>query len=172
MYVQRAEAEFGGLFLNAKEACSIRVTLEELGHKQPPTPIVTDNDTATGIATDTVKQKRSKEMDMRFYWIRDRVRQEQFYVYWRKGLLNKADYFTKHHPPSHHQLMRPVYLYDKNNPDVDYFQLLESQTRGSNKEHVTSEPAQCEGVLKPCPSSQQSQARLARQPAAGEPSPV
>ena len=50
-------------------------------------------------------------MDMRYYWVRDRVRQGQFLVYWKKGSLNRADYFTKHHPASHHMLMRPHYLH-------------------------------------------------------------
>ncbi len=43
--------------------------------------MATDNSTASGIATDTVKQKRSKAVDMQFYWIRDRVRQGQFQIY-------------------------------------------------------------------------------------------
>jgi hypothetical protein len=34
-----AEAELGALFLNAKEAKILRLSLEELGHSQPPTPI-------------------------------------------------------------------------------------------------------------------------------------
>jgi hypothetical protein len=109
-----AEAELAGLFHNGKEACPIRVTLAELGHPQPPTPIVTDNSTAAGIANDSVKQKRSKAIDMRFYWIRDRVRQGQFIIYWKKGALNKADYFTKHHPPAHHQTSRSTYLLQRN----------------------------------------------------------
>jgi hypothetical protein len=50
-------------------------------------------------------------MDMRFYWIRDRVRQGHFIVYWAKGLDNYADYNSKHHPASHHRVMRPVYLH-------------------------------------------------------------
>jgi hypothetical protein len=33
-----AEAEIGELFINAKEGAVLRTTLEELGHKQPPTP--------------------------------------------------------------------------------------------------------------------------------------
>ena len=68
-----AEAELGALFHNGKEACPLRIALEEMGHPQPATPMATDNNTASGIATDTVKQKRSKAIDMRFYWIRDRV---------------------------------------------------------------------------------------------------
>jgi hypothetical protein len=105
-----AEAEVGGLFINGQAACPLRTTLEEMGHPQPPTIIVTDNQCAEGIANDTVKQKRSKAIDMRFYWIRDRVDQKQFQIYWRKGSENMADYFTKHHPASHHQRMRSRYL--------------------------------------------------------------
>jgi hypothetical protein len=43
-----AEAEIGAVFINAKEGAVLRTTLEELGHKQPPTPMETDNTTATG----------------------------------------------------------------------------------------------------------------------------
>ena len=67
-----AEAELGDLFLNCQEAVPIRITLEEMGHSQPPTPVQVDNSTALGIATRTIKQCNSKAMDMRFYWIRDR----------------------------------------------------------------------------------------------------
>ena len=106
-----AEAELGGLFRNGQEGTALRNTLEEMGHKQyGPTPIQTDNSTAEGIANDTVKAKRSKAMDMRFYWIRDRVKQGQFRVHWKPGKTNRADYHTKHHPPSHHIKERPTYL--------------------------------------------------------------
>jgi hypothetical protein len=119
------EAELASLFHNGKEACPIRIILEELGHPQPPTPLQTDNSTASGISNDTVKQKRSKAIDMRFYWIRDRVRQKQFHICWKKGILNKADYFTKHHPPSHHQAIRSSYLHDAKDCSKNYFQCLQ-----------------------------------------------
>jgi hypothetical protein len=102
------EADLGALFYIAQDACSIRVTLEELGHPQPA--IQKDNKCAKGIANDTVKQRRSKAMDMRFYWIRDRIEQGQFIVHWKPGNTNQADYLTKHHPPAHHQAMRNMYL--------------------------------------------------------------
>jgi hypothetical protein len=73
-----AEAEIGAVFINAKEGAVLRTTLEELGHKQPPTPMETDNTTATGYSNCTIKQKRTKAMDIRFYWIKDRVKQGQF----------------------------------------------------------------------------------------------
>jgi hypothetical protein len=67
-----AEAELAA-FHNGKEANPIRIPLQELGHEQPPTRIQTDNSAATGIANDSIKQKRAKAIDMRFYWIRDCV---------------------------------------------------------------------------------------------------
>ena len=111
-----AEAEFGALFHNTKEATPLCTTLEELGHPQPPTPVLVDNSTAVGLANDTVTQRRSRAIDMRFYWIRDRVQQNQFHVYWAPAHLNLADYFTKHHTPSHHRRMRKYFVYTTASP--------------------------------------------------------
>jgi hypothetical protein len=82
------EAEIGAVFINAKEGAVLRTTLEKLGHKQPPTPMETDNTTAMGYINGTIKQKRTQAMDMRFYWIKDRVRQGQFTIYWGPGFQN------------------------------------------------------------------------------------
>jgi hypothetical protein len=98
-----AEAEIGAVFINEKEGAVLRTTLEELGYKQPPTPMETENTTVTGYSNVTIKQKRTKAMDMRFYWIKDRVKQGQFKIYLGSGNPNLADYFTKHHSPAHHK---------------------------------------------------------------------
>ena len=97
--------------MNAKDTCPIRMTLEEMGHKQPATKIVTDNATAAGILNNNMKQVRSKAIDMRYYWVQDRIKQKQFILIWKPGKENRADYFTKRHPPSHHKRMRPNYLF-------------------------------------------------------------
>ena len=76
------ETEVAATFYNAKEAIPFRVTLAEMGHPQPPTPMKVDNETAIGFLKITMKQKRSKAIDMRFYWVRDRVNQNQFMLYW------------------------------------------------------------------------------------------
>ena len=106
-----AEAELGALFYNGKEAEVLRTTLQEMGYPQPPTLMLTDNKMAAGIAMDTVKQRRSKAIDMRFYWVRDHVHQGHFRILWQKGADKRADYFTKHHPTSHHRLQRYQYLH-------------------------------------------------------------
>jgi hypothetical protein len=63
-----------------------------------------------------LNQKRTKAMDMRFYWIQDRVKQGQFNVYWGPGYQNLADYFTKHHSPAHHKRMRDIYIHANKQP--------------------------------------------------------
>jgi hypothetical protein len=100
-----SEAEIGALFENCKKAAVLRTTLAEMGHLQLATPIQTDNSTACGIANDTIKQQRSQAIDMRFYWVRDPVQQGQFQIYWGPGKLNLANYYTKHHAATHHQVM-------------------------------------------------------------------
>jgi hypothetical protein len=92
-----AESEVGECFQNTQTAAPTRVKLLELGHKQPATPLRTDNSTAYGILNETIKQKWSKSMDMKYYWLQHRVRQKQFDVYWRPGKDNLGDYHTKHH---------------------------------------------------------------------------
>ena len=105
-----AEAEMGALYINAREAVHMRITLEEMGHPQPPTPMQTDNTTALGVITNNIRKKQSKAWDMRMYWLRERQVQKQFRFYWRAGPTNNADYETKHHAPSHHQNVRPEIL--------------------------------------------------------------
>ncbi len=94
-----AEAELASLFLNAQQAMATCTTLSDLGYTQTATPIITDNTTAKGIADQSVRLKRSKAIDMRYFWITDRVKQGQFAIHWGPGTANLADYFTKIHPP-------------------------------------------------------------------------
>ena len=107
-----AEAETGAIYIGGKHACPMRAALEEMGHKQPNTgsPFATDNNTAQGILNSKMRQKLSKSFDMRYWWMKDRINQGQFDLTWSPGKKNKADYFTKHHPPWHPRKMRYLYL--------------------------------------------------------------
>jgi hypothetical protein len=115
-----SEAETGGIFLNAQHAIQIITALLELKHLQPEngTRIATDNSTACGILTANLRQKHSKAFDMRYWWVRDRIKQRQFNLIWEPGKTNRADYFTKHFPPKHHQEQRKIYLHSKSNPQA------------------------------------------------------
>ena len=104
------EAELAALYIMAREAVYIRIILEEMGHKQPKTPLQTDNAMANAVVNGIVQPKRTKAMDMRFHWLRDREAQEQFRIHWRPGKSNYADYWTKHHPAKHHTTIRREFL--------------------------------------------------------------
>eukprot|EP00804_Cyclotella_cryptica_P025569 CCRYP_002814-RC/>CCRYP_002814-RC protein AED:0.45 eAED:0.45 QI:0/-1/0/1/-1/0/1/0/106 len=70
----------------------LRLVLQELGHVQPPTPTHCDNERATGITNDTVKKQRSRSMEMRFFWVTDRVNRRIFNIKWHPGQENLAHY--------------------------------------------------------------------------------
>ena len=52
-----AEAECGSLYINAPNAIPRITILEELGYKQRPVPIKTENSAANGIMNKTIKRK-------------------------------------------------------------------------------------------------------------------
>jgi hypothetical protein len=106
-----AEAELGALFLNCKEGMIFCLTLEELGHPQPKTPIHCNNATAVGIANNTVKRQCSRSMKMRYFWVCDKVAQDAYNVRWHPGQENLADYQSKHHLGVHHHAVCPWYLH-------------------------------------------------------------
>jgi hypothetical protein len=105
-----AEAETAGLFYNAQDAIIIARALTELGHSQHAVWIKTDNTTANSFVHSNLKQRKSKTWDMRYNWLRDRSTKKEINIYWDRGSENTADYFTKHHAPSHHHRMRPEYI--------------------------------------------------------------
>ena len=81
-----------------------------MGYSQPdPTPIFCDNECAVGLSSDTVRPKKSKSMDMRFDWIKDRVRQLQFLVRYIPGKVNLSDFSTKALPVHEHVRLAPTY---------------------------------------------------------------
>ena len=98
-----SETEYAALYMNGQHAYFERVVLESLHHPQAATKIYADNKAAVGIATDSVKLRKSKDIDMRYHWIRDRVRQKVFDVIWAEGKGNDADFFTNLQPSTRHQ---------------------------------------------------------------------
>jgi hypothetical protein len=74
--------------------------------------------TEYSIVNETIKQKRSKAMDMRYHWLTNRVRKKKFDIYWRLGRENLGDYHTKHHSAQHHKDMRHLILHEANSLQV------------------------------------------------------
>ena len=70
----------GALFMNAKKGSIIWLTLEELGHKKPPTPIHCYNETSAGITNGTEKTQQSLSMEMIYFYICDQMKNGEFNV--------------------------------------------------------------------------------------------
>jgi len=90
-----AEGEYCSQFLTGQTAYWHRVILERMGYPQPSTILYGDNTTAIGIANDSIKAKKSKAMDNKMHWIRDRTRLKDFLPTHIATELNAADYQTK-----------------------------------------------------------------------------
>ena len=104
------KSELAALYIMAREAVYRIIILEEMGHKQPPTPLQTDNSMAKAVANVRIQPKRTKAADMRFYWLRNRECQDKFIIYWRPRKSNYAYYWAKHHPSKHHRNTRKEFL--------------------------------------------------------------
>jgi hypothetical protein len=77
-----------------------------------------DNTVALGLALGSLNVKRSKSMDMRFFWLVDRVTQKQFIVEHIPGCWNIADHFTKQLPKEKfHQFFHFLAIYMDNEPE-------------------------------------------------------
>ncbi len=113
-----AEAELGALYHNCQTGIIFCLTLADMGHPQPKTPMHCNNATAVGITNNTIKRQHSQLMEMRFFWVRDKVAQGMYKLNWYPGQENLADYQSKHHVGSHHLAVRPWYLHMNNSPWV------------------------------------------------------
>ncbi len=81
-----AESELAATFMNAKEAAYIRNTLEALGYKQEKTTLVTDNAFVHSLVNGECKAKRSRAMDMRFYWLKTEFKENNLKSSGAKGI--------------------------------------------------------------------------------------
>ncbi len=105
-----AKAETHGIFHNAQTALPIRYLLLQMGHPQPPTLIKTDNKVVEAFVKQEMRHKKFKTWDMRLWWLKDRMVQNHFKIFWDVGGNNWADYFTKHFAPQYHRVLRHHYL--------------------------------------------------------------
>ena len=55
-------------------------------------------------------------MEMRNFWVGDKVAQHLHSLDWYPGQENLVDYQSKHHPGAHHTAVHPYYLHKENSP--------------------------------------------------------
>ena len=76
--------------------------------------MITDNATAEKIANGTCALKRSKSIDMRYHWLRQRcVEFNEFDIVWdagRRVTQSIADFLTKLHNTVHTAAMRKYFV--------------------------------------------------------------
>lgn len=89
-----AEAEYIATFMVGQMGLELRNTLNDLGNHQDKILLTTDNAIAYGINNDTVKIKRTRSIDIKYFWMRDRVRTGDFNALWREGKSSLADFFN------------------------------------------------------------------------------
>lgn len=106
------EAELAAIFINAQLALNLRNSLVFLGHPQGPSLVVSDNLVGVNILNGTAKSKRSRSIDLRYFWIKDRISQKQFKLAWAPGSHNLADYLTKIHPAKTYESLRSKFVTD------------------------------------------------------------
>ena len=82
-----------------------------MGHTKGPTPLQFDKKCSHGILTWVLKQKQSKVMEIQFYWICDRYKEQKlFHTHWKCGEHNLVEYPTKNHPDKYHRTPPPLYV--------------------------------------------------------------
>ena len=69
--------------------------LKELGYTLKKTEIASDNQGAIFISSNPVTEKRSKHIDIRFHYIRERITEGDIEVLHVPGTENPADILTK-----------------------------------------------------------------------------
>jgi hypothetical protein len=135
-----AEAELAALFINAKAAVSMRQMLKELSHTQMQTLMQTNNSTAHALITNKILPKVLKAMDMQFHWLQGCEAQGRYWYYWRPGTQNLADYWTKHHPASHHKPFQPQILMSAADPTYVELTTTEATTTKSFANKILMTP--------------------------------
>eukprot|EP00957_Ditylum_brightwellii_P169297 12885152-Ditylum_brightwellii.AAC.1 len=67
-----SEAEVGRFYINGHCGKELQTCLQEMGHTQLSTPVMMDNLPTEEIINRKVKQRNTRAMLMRYYWIQDR----------------------------------------------------------------------------------------------------
>ena len=60
----------------------------------------------------------SRHINIRYFWIKDRVDGNEIKIEYLPTHIMLADYYTKRHSGKHHKMVRPIYLYEENSPST------------------------------------------------------
>jgi hypothetical protein len=106
-----AEAKYASAFGGGQVLVELTLTLTNLGHPQQSPPLLfVDNECAIGLATSSVRPKKSKSIDMRLDWLKERASQQFFRLVFLPGLINPADFLPKSFPSTDKLLPCPSFM--------------------------------------------------------------
>ena len=98
-------AEFIALYEATIESVSLRNILSEVGYPQAKaTTIREDNQTALSLANDDASHKRTKHIDVKYYYTKEQREKGVIDITYVQSEENLADFFTK--PPTHPGMQR------------------------------------------------------------------
>lgn len=90
------EAEYMALFEAAKEACWLNSLLKSIHFEiDKPIPIYEDNNSCIAIANNPTDHKRSKHIDIKYHFTREKIEQKLITLLYIPTELQLADAFTK-----------------------------------------------------------------------------
>ena len=105
------EAEYKGLAVTVQEAIFLRSLFRELGNEQfEPTTIGEDNQSFIKLATNPVLDKRSKHIDTKYHFIRERVDDNSIKLIYTPRDEMAADLLTKSLPQQKEDKNRELLL--------------------------------------------------------------
>jgi hypothetical protein len=94
------ESEFCALATIVSQICWLIQFLRELKVDfELPIPVFMDNQAAMGLAQNPVKHQRTKHMDIKYFFLREKIEQGLIVLKYVNTLDNVADIFTKPTPP-------------------------------------------------------------------------
>ncbi|CAI7737338.1 unnamed protein product [Closterium sp. NIES-53] len=106
------EAELYAVTMAAQETRWLTFLLHELGYPQPTPTLWCDNKSTIHLSQDLVYHTRTKHIELRHFFIRDLVQQEQLNLEYVASDCNLADLFTKPlGKVPHHRLLGAMGLY-------------------------------------------------------------
>lgn len=94
------EAEYIALNEAAKEAIWLKGLSEEMGFKQSSVQIMCDSQSAIALAKNSVYHERTKHIDVKFHFIREKIEEGRIQVDKISTIWNPADILTKSVPVS------------------------------------------------------------------------
>jgi hypothetical protein len=108
------DAEYIAACYAAMETMHLRQLLSSLGYAQNgPSQLFEDNEACIALAGDAVFRERTKHIDIRFHYLRERVRDQQIQLIKVSSLQQLANSFTKAEGANLFLAHRKKYMFDR-----------------------------------------------------------